>query len=77
MSHDPQTCIDLIPQRLVDPFTDKATWFVDENDSETGNLSESYEFTTQKQADYFISLWAEVGEDAAIKYHHILKRHGK
>ena len=28
MSHDPQTCIDLIPQRLLDPITDKAIFFV-------------------------------------------------
>jgi hypothetical protein len=74
MTQDPKTCIDLIPQRLVDPFTDKVSWFVDETEQETGNLYESFEFKTQKQADYFISLWAEVGEDAAVKYHHCLNR---
>lgn len=70
MSHDPQTCIDLIPQRLVDPLTDKATWFVDENDSETGNLYESYEFTTEKKALKFIDLWAKGDVEGAI-YHYL------
>lgn len=74
MSQDVHTCIDMFPQRLFDPLTEKATWFVDETDAETGNLYESYEFKTEKQADYFIRLWVEVGEDAAIKYHHCLNR---
>ena len=74
MSKSPSTCIDLFPQRLVDPFTDKVSWFVDENDSETGNLYESYEFKTQKQAEYFIDLWVNQGEEYAIKYNHCLHR---
>jgi hypothetical protein len=74
MSKSPSTCIDLFPQRLIDPLTDRASWFVDENDAETGNLYESYEFKTEKQAQYFIDLWATQGEEYAIKYHHCLNR---
>jgi hypothetical protein len=73
MSKKVNTFIDLIPQRLVDPFTDKVSWFVDETD-ERGVLYEAFEFKTEKQAIYFIQLWAEVGEDAAIKYSHCLGR---
>jgi len=71
MSHDPQTCIDLIPTRLIDPYTTDETFFVDEHD-EKGNHYESYEFKTQKQANYFIHLWVNEGEEYAIKYHHCL-----
>jgi hypothetical protein len=72
MSHTkPHTWIDLIPIRLLDPFTDKASWFVDEHD-EKGNHYESYEFKTEKQADEFIRLWAEVSEEAAIQYYNHL-----
>jgi hypothetical protein len=74
MSHaKPHTWIDLIPLRLVCPLTDKASWFVDEHD-ERGNHYESYEFKTQKQAEFFIELWAQVGEDAAVKFRHCLNR---
>lgn len=74
MSQNPKTCIDLIPIRLTDPLTEKISWFVDETDIETGELYEAYEFKTEKEALYFIQLWAEVGEDAAIKYAHCLGR---
>ena len=74
MSQDVHTCIDMFPQKLYDPLTDKATWFVDETDAETGNLYESYEFKTEKQAQYFIDLWVNQGEEYAIKYHHCLHR---
>lgn len=74
MSQDVHTCIDLFPQRLYDILTDKADWFVDETEAETGNLYESYSFKTEKQAQYFIDLWVNKGEEYAIKYYHCLKR---
>lgn len=68
MSEKIITYIDLSPQRLVDPLTDKASWFVDETD-ERGVLYEAYEFETEMQADYFIRLWVEASEDDAKKFH--------
>lgn len=73
MSHAKRNLIDLIPERLVDPLTHEETWIVDEHDTR-GNHCESYEFKTEKQAEFFIELWAEVGEDAAVKFHHCLNR---
>ena len=68
MSQEPLTMIDLIPQRLVCPLTDKATWFVDETD-ERGNLHEAYEFKTQKKALSFIDIWVKEGKEGAIYYY--------
>lgn len=69
MSQEVHTCIDLFPQRLVCPLTDKATWFVDETDAKTGNLYESYEFKTEKQAQHFIDLWANGDVEGAIYFY--------
>lgn len=63
-----ETMIDLIPIRLVCPYTDKATWFVDEHD-ERGNHHESYEFKTEKQALKFIDLWASGDVEGAIYFY--------
>jgi hypothetical protein len=68
MRQDIITFIDLIPQRLVDPFTEKVSWFVDETD-ERGVLYESHEFTTEKKALKFIDLWANGDVEGAINYH--------
>jgi len=68
MSQEQLTMIDLIPQRLVCPLTDKTTWFVDETD-ERGNLYEAYEFKTEKKAERFIDTWVKEGKEGAIYYY--------
>ena len=73
MSQKETTWLDLIPVRVVDPYTTDETFFVDEHD-ENGNHLEAYEFKTEEQANYFIYLWMNEGADAAIKYDHCLHR---